>query len=414
MNYYIKGIHINRLHHLHDMDIRPVGKDAPHLLLTGRNGSGKTVLLNAVADFLERMREGMNREGDEALTEYYRTQLHRYTPGQSEYISAEKQYSRYQRNADELYGRVELDFGGDYDFIHDYAAGNFVIAFYPAFRQLTIDEPRNPAKTDMTQSNTGVRSNSTSRLLNFLAALKIQEALARNEGERAEADSIKDWFAGFEKMLSLIFENASLKLSFHYRDYSFSIHTGDRQFGFTELSAGFAAVTDIVADLMLKMQSGDSPTLFFRKGGIVLIDEIETHLHLSLQKLILPTLTELFPNVQFICSTHSPFVVNSHPGVTAFDLEHREAIPDLSKYSMQALTEGYFRVGGDSHYAAMRLHRLEELLKTGCAEGAGMAEARCIMTEFEKIPEMFAPSLLARYRRLLIDRSDLVKRIWND
>lgn len=42
--------------------------------------------------------------------------------------------------------------------------------------------------------------------------------------------------------------------------------------------------------------------------GIVLIDEIDKHLHIKLQKEILPRLIELFPLVQFIASSHSPFL----------------------------------------------------------------------------------------------------------
>ncbi len=43
-------------------------------------------------------------------------------------------------------------------------------------------------------------------------------------------------------------------------------------------------------------------------SGIVLIDEVDKHLHIKLQKEILPTLFTLFPNVQFIVSSHSPFL----------------------------------------------------------------------------------------------------------
>ncbi|MDY6381987.1 MAG: AAA family ATPase [Synergistales bacterium] len=42
--------------------------------------------------------------------------------------------------------------------------------------------------------------------------------------------------------------------------------------------------------------------------GIVLIDEVDKHLHIKLQKEILPKLFNLFPNVQFIVSSHSPFL----------------------------------------------------------------------------------------------------------
>lgn len=41
--------------------------------------------------------------------------------------------------------------------------------------------------------------------------------------------------------------------------------------------------------------------------GIVLIDEIDKHLHIKLQKEVLPALIQLFPNLQFIVSSHSPF-----------------------------------------------------------------------------------------------------------
>ena len=45
--------------------------------------------------------------------------------------------------------------------------------------------------------------------------------------------------------------------------------------------------------------------------GIVLIDEIDLHLHPTWQKRILQDLMEIFPKVQFIVSTHAPEVINS-------------------------------------------------------------------------------------------------------
>ena len=56
MNYYIKNIHINKLFHLNDFDIPISRQEFPHLIITGKNGSGKTVLLNAISDFLKRSR----------------------------------------------------------------------------------------------------------------------------------------------------------------------------------------------------------------------------------------------------------------------------------------------------------------------------------------------------------------------
>ena len=43
----------------------------------------------------------------------------------------------------------------------------------------------------------------------------------------------------------------------------------------------------------------------------MLIDEIENHLHATMQRSILPSIISAFPNVQFIVSTHSPLIVGS-------------------------------------------------------------------------------------------------------
>ena len=60
--------------------------------------------------------------------------------------------------------------------------------------------------------------------------------------------------------------------------------------------------------------------------GIVLIDEIEKHLHIKLQKEILPLLIAMFPRIQFIASSHSPFLglglEESMLSYSLFDLDH--------------------------------------------------------------------------------------------
>ena len=130
---------------------------------------------------------------------------------------------------------------------------------------------------------------------------------------------------------------------------------------FTELSDGYSAVIDVVTDLIFKMQSPTSLTRAYEKQGIVLIDEIETHLHLGLQRVILPMLTRIFPNIQFIVTTHSPFILSSLNNAVAFDLEQRRSIDDLTDYSYEALAEGYFGVRTESSDIQIRLERFREL-----------------------------------------------------
>lgn len=77
-----------------------------------------------------------------------------------------------------------------------------------------------------------------------------------------------------------------------------------------QLSEGYKIVIAMVADLAARMAEAnpemENP---LNTTGIVLIDEVDLHLHPRWQREILVQLTEVFPNIQFIVSTHSPIIV---------------------------------------------------------------------------------------------------------
>ena len=160
------------------------------------------------------------------------------------------------------------------------------------------------------------------------------------------------------------------------------------------------------------MQSDGSLSMEFSKPGIVMIDEIETHLHLKLQKMILSMLTTLFPNIQFIVTSHSPFVLSSLPNATAYDLEHQEPITNLTDYSYQALTEGYFGVSTDSDYARQRYRELEMLLNKESLSDMERMTARQLVVDFKKIPEATSPELVGAYRQLEIKYNSKIKQLF--
>ncbi len=363
MNYYIKNIHVNHLYHLRDFDIPIASERTPNLMLTGKNGSGKTVLLNAIASFLDSVGndKSLGFTKYREFLEYNRNKLNQGIKDIQKLMKIKNAVNYYQDQVDKVFGQIELDFVDVANLVEDYQKEEFIIAFYQAARKTQMIEPKNPTKPELKVKGE-VRSTVTNQFLNFLSDLKIQEALARNEQLFEDADQIAQWFASFEDLLRQIYQDNELKLKFNYKDYSFKICTGGKEFKFTQTSDGFAAILDIVADLILKMQTPDNLTRAYQKKGIVLIDEVETHLHLELQKVIMPILTKVFPNIQFIITTHSPFVLNSLDNAVAFDLEHREVIDELTQYSYEALAEGYFGVSSESSYTEMQLDSLKNLL----------------------------------------------------
>lgn len=411
MNYFIKNIHINKLFHLENIDIPIANEKYPHLIITGKNGSGKTVLLNAIADFIERIK------GDTALFFLQYEQWVRYSKQRVEIAEteqdraqAELQLSQNQKLYDSLYDKVTITFENVAKVINDFQRGDFIVAMYKAYRKPEMKEPKNPTKPIYNKKG-NAKDTVTGQFLNFMSDLKIQEALARNEKQFNDADEINAWFVSFESLLKQIYLDDNLKLEFNYKDYSFWICTEGKKFKFTQLSDGFAAALDIVADLILKMQDDGSLTRVYEKEGIVLIDEIETHLHLELQKIIMPLLTKVFPNVQFIITTHSPFVLNSMPNATAYDLEHKRNIEDLTNYSYESLAEGYFGVSTESSTVEMRLGRLKELLGQKEWSDSDKNEIRLLITELDKVSEAVSPDLVGEYINLKLNNVNIIKEI---
>lgn len=409
--FFVRNIHVNKLFHLVNFDIPLTNPEMPHLIVTGKNGTGKTILLNAMAEFLNSIKgeKSLGFLSYEEMLSYWKDSEQNANDDKSR-MHARQQIEYYTKMLDGLYGKVDIQIADLAGVIEKYNNGNFVMAFYQANRKVDMIEPKNPTKPEYIKIGE-VKSTVTSQFLNFLSDLKIQEALARNEKQTEAADEIKVWFDEFEKLLRQIYQDNQLQLEFNYKDYSFRIRTEGKSFKFTELSDGFAAVLDIVADLILKMQGEGGLTKSYQKEGIVLIDEIETHLHLELQKIILPMLTKVFPNIQFIVSTHSPFVLNSMDNAIAYDLEHREILGDLTDYSYEALAEGYFGVKTWSSYSAMQLEKLKYLLSKNVLSDADIVEIKLLKSDFEKIPEALSPQLVGAYQQVLMENSERLQKL---
>ncbi|MEV4703949.1 AAA family ATPase [Actinoplanes sp. NPDC049316] len=86
-----------------------------------------------------------------------------------------------------------------------------------------------------------------------------------------------------------------------------------------EMSDGYRTVTALVTDIVRQIHECFDGTMYWAEddqpavqaSGVVLIDEIDVHLHVSWQKRIGPWLLEHFPFIQFIVTSHSPYICQS-------------------------------------------------------------------------------------------------------
>jgi len=413
MSYFLTNIHVNKIFHLENFDIPLENNSLKHLIITGKNGSGKTILLNAIVEFLDRIKSDRSlsflsfREHLEGSIRALET-VKKSNQNSTTRTIIESNIRTYENHINNTFGKVELTFNNIEEIIKLYEQNNFIFAFYAADRKTNIIEPTNPTKPTYQISNDIKNDRRVGQFLNFLVDLKVQEALARNERALKDADGIKVWFENFEQLLKEIFQNQNIKLEFDYKDYSFYIVDDQKKFKFTQLSDGYSAIIDIVADLILKMQENSSPNREYQKHGIVIIDEIETHLHLELQRLILPMLTRIFPNIQFIVTTHSPFILNSLTNAVAFDLENREKLEDLTEYSFEALSEGYFGVKSESSYLEIRFDKFKELAIKDTLTAGEKAELQELIKEFNNVSDIVSPQIKAEYHNLKLTAKNIV------
>lgn len=82
-----------------------------------------------------------------------------------------------------------------------------------------------------------------------------------------------------------------------------------------------ALVGDIARRLAMMNPELDNP---LQGDGIILIDEVDMHLHPSWQRNLVPRFTDTFPNCQIILSTHSPLVISDQKDILVYLLSHGE------------------------------------------------------------------------------------------
>ncbi|MCI8743485.1 MAG: ATP-binding protein [Lachnospiraceae bacterium] len=173
-------------------------------------------------------------------------------------------------------------------------------AFYRADRKTAISRQKGPEEVVL-EKGYSVYFGPGDVLLKYLVHLKTQQAYARNEGDMETVQLLDQWFERFAGALRVLLDDETLQLKYDYKKYDFQIiEEGRKPFGFDQLSDGYSAAIQIVADLILRMEQNwlkEGILSSYDVEGVVLIDELETHLHISLQRKILPFLTEFFPRI---------------------------------------------------------------------------------------------------------------------
>ncbi|MBV9930371.1 MAG: AAA family ATPase [Alphaproteobacteria bacterium] len=115
-------------------------------------------------------------------------------------------------------------------------------------------------------------------------------------------------------------------------EYLFAFHSTTVPFG--ALSDGYRAYIGWVSDLLqhLCIAVSREPELALQDcRGVVMVDEIDLHIHPEWQRTIIPTLARKLPNLQFLFTTHSPLVVGTLERANIHVVERRRGFPIIRR-----------------------------------------------------------------------------------
>lgn len=401
---FATAIQIHHVRHLQDIEIPLSQETRKHLILTGKNGSGKTSILNALSSFLAYAATAYNtQEFYEKRVSYWKDRLSQEVTTESarhEQLQNRRGLEDWQRRLAHWTDGATANFTSLAAFQEKYQNGELILAYFGDNRKIAVETSSVIEKVEL-QPVYDMKAQPSQELVKYLVGLKATQAFAQTEDNPQQASEIRAWFQRFEGILRKIYDDPALTLQFDTKNFSFSIQaTGREPFDFNTMSMGYAAVFDIIGDLIMRMESKGRYDL----EGIVLIDEIETHLHVELQKKILPILSELFPQLQFILTTHSPFVLNSAQNSVVYDLENRVLVENgLTNLPYEGIVEGYFQVNTLSQELQEKFDAYCRLVQKPAPTDQECAQLAELEQYLDAIPDYLALDFSEEYQRLKLE-----------
>lgn len=313
-------------------------------LVVGENGSGKSSLLDALAvaagSFLLGVRgyDSRHIRGEDIRV---KSSLQGETPTPSEQypvaVSAEgiieekqtlpgecaikwkreisgkggkttqKEARTIKTSAEKLVNYVQADKEVSLPVIAHYGAGRLWVPTKDMEgRSIKVGDLKNSARLDAYKFCIDPRIKFTE----IFAWLANEKYIALEEGKENEVFRVAK-----EAMSRCVKGCSYLDYSVKGKDLFAAFESGER-LPFSMLSDGQRAMLSLVADIAIKaatLNPHKKGAILEETSGIVLIDEIDLHLHPKWQREVVSNLKKIFPRIQFFASTHSPQVIGETP-----------------------------------------------------------------------------------------------------
>lgn len=170
-----------------------------------------------------------------------------------------------------------------------------------------------------------VQTSDTNRLAQWIANQDFKRLKAKEGGRADRAEQLQKSIRDIELLVSqIIGEEFAFVTS--EEDSNVRVRRNGVVTSLGLLPDGLKAIVSWIADLLMRLDRipwiDDTPPL--QRSFLLLLDEVDIHLHPAWQRKVLPIVQRMFPKAQIIASTHSPFVVASVDDATIIALKVNE------------------------------------------------------------------------------------------
>lgn len=295
----ITGLTVRNLGPFADLALEfPEGKDdtlADVYLFVGENGTGKSTLLYALAAAVERDRGSLGR------------------------LKTRGREGGWEVVIDNSAGKVGISessvsiSGPQMDSRSNPAT--FFALVYGGNRDVGRVEINSVTGADVEPYTNNLQFSTTANMRQFAQWVANQwftSAALRVQGRSDEADQGINALARVEKALHDV-TGLDLRFDVNARSRDVSILVGSSRLSFEVLPDGLKSLLSWIGDLYARMDrlTWENDLPIEQRPFLLLLDEIDVHLHPTWQRKVLPIVQRLFPKAQIFATTHSPFVVGS-------------------------------------------------------------------------------------------------------
>lgn len=304
---YLRSFRIKKFGKIENLNINNIPQGCRWIFLTGENGAGKTSVLRALATAISN-----NNDRGKAVAENYGDFNVRIS---LETSTGTEQFTI--KGSDDFKGKKMLAKG------------------FAAYGPVRLLNQGSLTGEFINLDRNGISSSATYGLFNPIGILRdISGSYVLSVKPKYYEMVFEDFLFNVERNLELILPNIS-KVSIeelgegrHILYYQGNDREGNPQAPvfFDQLPSGTRNFAALILDLLLRLtEQQQSVSDISDYVGIVLIDEIDLHLHPKMQKEIIVQLAETFPNIQFIVTTHSPIPMLGAPENSIFINVHKNS-----------------------------------------------------------------------------------------